>query len=579
MSWKPDTSTEISDDEVAVEEEIISSVENSSTTRRSGESRLIDEHLLNYAYVEKTEIKTGKRKGRMRYKEKRGYCLYCDIYTSQIARHCIRKHKDETLVVEAMNLEKTKDTLKQRREAWGYIRNMGNSIHNDRVYEGKENDLIVKRRVARKVKSAAVTQYVPCKHCRAYIKSDSLWSHKKSCRKSRESMQRKGKRHVKEGRMLLPLPKDISRLLANEIRKMRPDVTTLVAKSDKHILEVGQRQLNQSNSFRAGRKAREKMRTLGHLLISARKRDSRIKTSADLVRVRSFNTDVKCALEASGYDAQKNTHMAYSTALRIGHAIQDLARAVETSYILASGKDSRSLISSDNKVKDLKKFMRLMQNGTWSGKVNASALRQGQRQQWKAPKLIPLTRDVISFHQYLHKEEAKVRSEIEKNGMTLHCYKILTEVTLAQVVLFNRRRPAEIEEIEMKDYEHQVNRPLQVQDEVMKCLKIPEKIGLNKYKILMVRGKRGRGVPVLLTKEMKDSMDKVANFNKARDVEQKYIFARVSDEAETPMSATNVIARLAKSAIPQLEQPACIRPTKLRKQLATLSQVINMKKK
>ena len=128
---------------------------------------------------------------------------------------------------------------------------MGNSIHNDSVYEGKEIDLIVKGRVARKVKSAAITQYVPCKHCRACIKSNILWSHKKSCRKSRESIQRKGKRRAKERRTHLPLAKNIFHLLAIEIRKMRPDFTTIVAKSDKHLLEVGHRQLNQSNSFRA----------------------------------------------------------------------------------------------------------------------------------------------------------------------------------------------------------------------------------------------------------------------------------------------------------------------------------------
>ena len=35
---------------------------------------------------------------------------------------------------------------------------------------------------------------------------------------------------------LLPHPMDISHLFGNEIWKMRPDVTTLVTKNDKHAL-------------------------------------------------------------------------------------------------------------------------------------------------------------------------------------------------------------------------------------------------------------------------------------------------------------------------------------------------------
>ena len=53
---------------------------------------------------------------------------------------------------------------------------------------------------------------------------------------------------------------------------MRPYVLTAVAKNDKHILEVNQRQVDQDNSFRAGRKTGEKR--VGYLLISTRKINS-----------------------------------------------------------------------------------------------------------------------------------------------------------------------------------------------------------------------------------------------------------------------------------------------------------------
>ena len=68
---------------------------------------------------------------------------------------------------------------------------------------------------------------------------------------------------------------DISHSLGKEIQKMPPDVITLVAKNNKHILEVKQQQLVQSNYFRTGRKIGEKLSTLEYLLISSRKMLSR----------------------------------------------------------------------------------------------------------------------------------------------------------------------------------------------------------------------------------------------------------------------------------------------------------------
>ncbi len=62
-------------------------------------------------------------------------------------------------------------------------------------------------------------------------------------------------------------------------------------------------------------------------------------------------------------------------------------------------------------------------------------------------------------------------------------------------------------------------------------------------------------------------------FNKGK----KYIFSRGSDSASTPIRGYQVIAQLSSVATPKLKHPENVRCTKLRKHLATLSQLLDLK--
>lgn len=88
----------------------------------------------------------------------------------------------------------------------------------------------------------------------------------------------------------------------------------------------------------------------------------------------------------------------------------------------------------------------------------------------------------------------------------------------------------------------------------------------------MVRGKRGRGVPILLPENLKESTDMLARYNKGRT----YLFSRIGDRSSTPLRAYHIIAELADATEPPLKDPSTVRCTKLRKHLATLSQLLSL---
>ena len=88
----------------------------------------------------------------------------------------------------------------------------------------------------------------------------------------------------------------------------------------------------------------------------------------------------------------------------------------------------------------------------------------------------------------------------------------------------------------------------------------------------MVRGKRGRGVPILLMHEMDGHVQLLAEYNRRRN--KPRVFARKRDDAETPYRVSAVIRDLAEKA--QFQMPEHMRCTKLRKHLATMTQLINL---
>ena len=94
-----------------------------------------------------------------------------------------------------------------------------------------------------------------------------------------------------------------------------------------------------------------------------------------------------------------------------------------------------------------------------------------------------------------------------------------------------------------------------------------------------IRGKRGRKVPVILTTEMISSINLLIKTKKDVGIpnENPYIFARPSRQSLDHMRACDCLRKFATQCEPVLSNPAAITSTKLRKPIATISQVRSLK--
>ncbi len=148
-------------------------------------------------------------------------------------------------------------------------------------------------------------------------------------------------------------------------------------------------------------------------------------------------------------------------------------------------------------------------------------------------------------------------------------------MTLAQLILFNRRREGEVSRMEVTTYlqRNQTN----MQDEILESLSPFEKKLCENLTRVEVRGKRGRKVPILLPANVKESVELLIKTREDAGISPSnpYIFARPYYGSQENMRGCDSLKRYAKSC--GAKHPENITSTKLRKHVATVSQLLNLK--
>ena len=116
---------------------------------------------------------------------------------------------------------------------------------------------------------------------------------------------------------------------------------------------------------------------------------------------------------------------------------------------------------------------------------------------------------------------------------------------------------------------------------VFLCLILTIQAGLIPFKLDMVeiRGKRGRKVPVILTREIRESIDLLNRTRATVGIpdENPYVFARPSRQSLGHIRAWDCMRKFVQECEPPFSNPNVVTSTKLRKYIATISQFLSLK--
>lgn len=191
---------------------------------------------------------------------------------------------------------------------------------------------------------------------------------------------------------------------------------------------------------------------------------------------------------------------------------------------------------------------------------------------WNTPQLLPFTEDVKKMHMYLDQCREEYQNEVRNNPDKKNWSK-LAKITLCELILFNRRREGEVSRMPLSAFTLRDTSGVQ-SDVVTGLSEFEQKLCLH-FQRIEIRGKRNRKVPILLTPDMLSSMEILVAHRRVCGVpdENPFFFSR--PEAETHLRGSDAIREIARAC--GAEHPETLSSTKLRKQVATLSTVLNLR--
>ena len=492
--------------------------------------------------------------------DKKHYCRYCNKAQSKLARHLILKHKDEMEVqaLDCMPLNSHRRRLQLRK-----LLNEGDYLHNIDVLSSKAGEIIPYKRPS---SSSSHEQFIPCEYCRAMFVRTSLWKHQKTCPFKPDSQtDHGGHRCQARGGLLLPFSPEASEELKRDIMSvMHQDEVTDAVRTDDLIMKFGSRlHFKHGHLQHRWQYIRDRIRQMGRLLVRIRKTTS-LKFLRDCIVPEHFKCVAKAVRDVCGFDEDEHAYTTPSLALKMGHSLKECVTIAINSCTThgSSGKEMK---------KKYKDYLDLC-NTEWCHEISSHALRSLHQLKFTKPVVLPLAEDVKLLHNHLtSKAEACKQSLVEEPTST--AWSELCQVTLTQVVTFNRRRGGEAERMLMTSY--WADNTENVNVDIGKCLSQVERALCSEFRIIYIQGKRGRRVPVLLTKTLQAQIGLLIELRSTVGVSEanKFIFARRNSLA--PHRSSDCLRRFAKEC--NAKNPGAITTTKLRKHIGTMSQMLALR--
>ena len=347
---------------------------------------------------------------------------------------------------------------------------------------------------------------------------------------------------------------------------MKYDRISLVVRQDPLIVTFGTKMFAKNgHQVHQHQYIKQKVRELARFVLEVRELDKSIQTLTDCICPTKFTLVVKAVKLVSGYKEGEGTYSTPSLALKLGHSLKKSAQYIK----------SEALQTQDDRMKKRAESFYELCQVEWCTEVSSQALATLHENAYNKPKRIPLAKDVKCLNIYLKEKASELSSKLESMPDE-KTWRELSEVTLAQVTLFNRRRVGEMDRMTTHNYTSGMNASDdQIQEEVARSLSPLEQQLLKQMARVELRGKRGRKVAVLLTKSHKHQMD---NLNKTREIGKidpanVYQFPR-SGACKTPIRSCSALRKFASKC--GAKKPELLTSTCLRKHIAVITQLLNL---
>lgn len=486
----------------------------------------------------------GIRKGQ----KKQNFCLFCETYVLNFSRHITRNHSGEPEVQKIINYSPKN---KNRKELLRKLLREGNFLNSSVAIKPLRQP-------------NHNTNVLPCTGCKGFLSTKQLWRHRKKCTGTTD------KSHQSKGQdLLLKNMRTDKYLRENVFPKMRPDNISLIAKTDDLICAFGARYIKTHREKHFIPVTSRKMRELARLLIELKQLKPSIKNFFEALKPENFHELVLATKKIGKYNDEKDYYESASTAVNMGTTIKQCCQLAIT-FVLKR-KKNHSTVSTAEAEADIKTLIQLLES-EWKYEISTQALNDLNQKKWNKVTMVPLANDLKQLNEYLNSKAESAVQNLLINGEDKESYIILLETTFCRVLILNRRRPGELQRLYLHTYKSLLENRQQY-EEFSSVVSPSEQILLKRFKRIVIRGKRGRGVPVLFSADIQGHIEILLKYrNNFVRSDNQYLFGHPN--VLGPICGYKIIKKHAQLA--GVKNPQAITATRLRKHLATIAQVFKM---
>lgn len=421
----------------------------------------------------------------------------------------------------------------------------------------KNKELIVCRRPNSKLNKKA-TDYLICPNCIGLYAITNLRNHFTSCTDGAY----KGVRNVKilsraiEGR----LAAESSDQLREVIPVMREDAVVQLIRYDPLLIVYGNLLCLKYHFHFQQNMIRAKLRLAGRVLQAVRIINAEVTDFASLYHPKRYKQVIEAIKVVGKFNSVTNEFGAPATSASAVTLVKQIGSVLKCEYIEA--EDSVH-------VKKTEDFLYLMES-QFTAVISKRVKESQQQKRREKNHKIPSKNDVRLLSEFLNSERKTCFDEITANFSTENWVK-LSELTLASIIVFNRRRVGEAQNILMSNF-HGRESIETSNEELFRSLSEEAKKVARRFTRMKIRGKKGSNVNVLLKADITSCLELLLNYRERAGVSPSnpFLFALPSSPFDTRIKVVNACRVLATISVQcGAEDPSTLRGTNLRKHLAT----------
>lgn len=354
-------------------------------------------------------------------------------------------------------------------------------------------------------------------------------------------------------------------ILKNKIfPKLRDDNVTAIIKYDELAIIYGNKLCDKYRKPHLHYFIRSKLRLIGRLMLVLKSKNSVITDFASIFEPRYYNEIIEAIQEVALFNENTSAFKSPATAFSYGNLLKKCA------HILVN-----ECIKNDNEKGQInvKNFLSILEED-FSSSINKTVEENQREIRRQKSVTLPSIDDIKRLNQFLNLNRTRRFSQLRAH-FDQRVWKELAEFTLTSVQVFNRRRAGEIERILISDFESCKSIDEDTDAEIYNSLSLESKNAAEQYKRFEIRGKLGRNVPVLLYKELFESITLILQHRSEAGVssDNPYVFGLPGGNVKF-LRACVLLRKY--SRLCNAKRPETLRGTELRKHIATRSVLLDL---